>query len=410
MSSTRISVRIDAPRDRVYRAFVEANTVAAWMVPTGMTSHVHAFEGREGGAFRISLTYDATDAKGKSSAHTDTYHGRFVELVPGERMVEVMEFETADPGMQGEMTMTVTLADADGNAARTELVAVHDGLPPGVSAADNEMGWRISLGKLAKLAEGNVALHVEASGSGDPVVLLHSSGLSGRQWRRLAATFVEKGHRAIVPDLTGHGASPAWPEPKPFSFREDVAHVSKLLAGGAGGVGGARGAPAHVVGHSYGAFVALLAALAVPSSVRSLVLFEPVAFGALDPTSDAEARAELTKVESSWGWTAEAHERWLRGFVEYWGGEGAWSALREEARTEFRRVGWVLREGVQSLASDTTPASAYASLRCPVTLVTGELTPLAARRVVEQLAAAIPGARIVTIAGAGHMAPLSHGA
>jgi pimeloyl-ACP methyl ester carboxylesterase len=245
-------------------------------------------------------------------------------------------------------------------------------------------------------------LHLESSGSGDPVVLLHSSGLSGRQWRRLATAFVERGHRAIVPDFTGQGASPSWPEPKPFSVREDVAHVTALLAGLPGG------APAHVVGHSYGAFVALLAALAVPSSVRSLTLFEPVAFGALDGARDAEARAELTKLETSWGSTDEAHERWLRSFVEYWGGEGAWSALREEARAEFRRVGWAVKEGVESLASDTTPASAYAVLRCPVTLVTGELTPLAARRVVEQLASTIPGARKVTIPGAGHMAPLSH--
>jgi pimeloyl-ACP methyl ester carboxylesterase len=75
-------------------------------------------------------------------------------------------------------------------------------------------------------------------------------------------------YRAIVPDLTGHGGSPARPEPNPFSFREDVAHVSALLA---------AGPPAHVVFHSYGAFVALLAAVATPASVRSLTLFGPVA-------------------------------------------------------------------------------------------------------------------------------------
>src|SRR5688572_342134 len=108
------------------------------MVPTGMTSQVHVFDAREGGSFRISLTYESTSGTGKTSAHTDTYHGRFVELVPDERIVEVMEFETADPAMQGQMTMTITLADADGG---TELVAVHDGLPRGLSPADNETGW-----------------------------------------------------------------------------------------------------------------------------------------------------------------------------------------------------------------------------------------------------------------------------
>lgn len=120
------------------------------MAPTGMTSHVHAFDGRVGGVFRVSLTYDAPDAQGKSSAHTDTYHGRFVELVPDERIVEVLEFESDNPALQGEMTMTVTLVDAGGG---TDLVAVHDGLPSGVSAEDNELGWRISLGKLAAMLE-----------------------------------------------------------------------------------------------------------------------------------------------------------------------------------------------------------------------------------------------------------------
>ncbi|MGH8806174.1 MAG: SRPBCC domain-containing protein, partial [Polaromonas sp.] len=58
MSSTRISCHVNAPRTTVYRALLDARAVATWMVPTGMTSHVHAFDAREGGSFRISLTYD----------------------------------------------------------------------------------------------------------------------------------------------------------------------------------------------------------------------------------------------------------------------------------------------------------------------------------------------------------------
>src|ERR671936_615970 len=112
MSSTRIRRRVRAPRAAVYRALLDARAVATWMVPDGMTSRVHAFDAREGGAFRISLTYDAPTGTGKTTAHTDTYHGRFVELVPDERVVEVVEFETADPALQGEMTITIALADA----------------------------------------------------------------------------------------------------------------------------------------------------------------------------------------------------------------------------------------------------------------------------------------------------------
>src|SRR5882724_8265826 len=135
MSSTRITRRVNAPRASVYRALLDARAVATWMVPTGMTSRVHAFDPREGGSFRISLTYDAPTAAGKTSAHTDTYHGRFVKPVPGEQVIEVMEFETTDPALQGEMTITFTLSDASGG---TNVSAVHDGLPPGVPPADNE--------------------------------------------------------------------------------------------------------------------------------------------------------------------------------------------------------------------------------------------------------------------------------
>jgi uncharacterized protein YndB with AHSA1/START domain len=150
MSSTRISRYINAPRAVVYRALFDARAVAKWKVPTGMTCQVHAFDAREGGSFRISLAYDAPTGTGKTTVHTDTYHGRFVKLVPNEQVVEVDEFETTDPALRGEMTITITLADADGG---TDLVAVHDGLPPGVSPVDNETGWRMALAKLAALVE-----------------------------------------------------------------------------------------------------------------------------------------------------------------------------------------------------------------------------------------------------------------
>ncbi len=98
----------------------------------------------------ISLTYDAPTGTGKTTAHTDTYHGHFVKLIPDEQLVEVVEFETADPALRGEMTITISLAAADGG---TDVFALHDGLPRGVPTADNEAGWRSSLAKLAALVE-----------------------------------------------------------------------------------------------------------------------------------------------------------------------------------------------------------------------------------------------------------------
>ena len=71
--------------------------------------------------------------------------------MPNERVVEVDEFETADPAMRGEMTITITLSDSDDGG--TNLIAVHDSVPPGVSAADNEAGWQSALARLAALVE-----------------------------------------------------------------------------------------------------------------------------------------------------------------------------------------------------------------------------------------------------------------
>jgi uncharacterized protein YndB with AHSA1/START domain len=151
MSSTRISLHIDAPRQDVYAALIDADAIAKWKTPDGMTLVVHEFEARVGGRYRISLTYEEPGLAGKSSAHTDTYHGYFKELAVNERVVEVMEFETSNPDMQGQMTSTIELSDERGG---TRLVALHEGLPPGVAPRDNEDGWRMSLAKLEKLVKG----------------------------------------------------------------------------------------------------------------------------------------------------------------------------------------------------------------------------------------------------------------
>ncbi len=150
MTATRLTQHIRAPRAAVYRALVDPHAIARWRVPEGMTSHVHEFDAREGGTLRVSLTYDAPTEAGKTTAHTDTYHGRFVKRVPNEQVIEVDEFESDDPALRGEMTITITLTDAIGG---TDVTAVHEGVPESVSAADNETGWRMALTRLAMLVE-----------------------------------------------------------------------------------------------------------------------------------------------------------------------------------------------------------------------------------------------------------------
>jgi uncharacterized protein YndB with AHSA1/START domain len=150
ISSTRVSCHINAPRSQVYNALVDAKAVAQWKFPAGMSCRVHEFDAREGGAIRISLTYDSPKEAGKTSTHTDTYHGRFVKLIPNELVIEEDEFETTDPSMRGIMTITIILSDFENG---TEVVGTHEGLPPGINIADNEKGWQLAFAKLAALVE-----------------------------------------------------------------------------------------------------------------------------------------------------------------------------------------------------------------------------------------------------------------
>ena len=141
---------MSAPRSAVYQALLDAGAIAKWRVPAGLSSRVHEFDAREGGSFRISLTYDAAAETGKSAPHTDTYHGYFVKLVPNEQVVEVFEFETADPELRGQMTMTTTLTEVAGG---TDVLVLHEGIPDKVPVADNETGTRMALANLARLVE-----------------------------------------------------------------------------------------------------------------------------------------------------------------------------------------------------------------------------------------------------------------
>jgi len=152
VTTTRVARHIQAPPAEVYAALLNPEAVQRWMVPDGMTSHIHTFNAIEGGTFRVSLMYDAPTTAGKTNATTDTFHGRFVELVPDQEIIQTVEFETSDPTMTGEMTITYTLFESDDGG--TDLVGVHENLPPGVQPKDNELGWTRSIEKLAHIVEG----------------------------------------------------------------------------------------------------------------------------------------------------------------------------------------------------------------------------------------------------------------
>jgi uncharacterized protein YndB with AHSA1/START domain len=152
MATTRILKHIEAPPVRVYRALTDPAAVQRWMVPDGMSSEVHSFDARVGGTFRITLKYDDSNETGKSRDNEDSFHGRFVKLIPDREVVQVIEFDSDDPDITGEMTISYSLSEAP--AGGTNLVGIHENLPPGVSVEANEVGWQMSIDKLARLVEG----------------------------------------------------------------------------------------------------------------------------------------------------------------------------------------------------------------------------------------------------------------
>ncbi len=148
-ASTRTARVIDAPPQALYDAFMDPAKLADWLPPGDMTGIVHAFDGRVGGGYVMSLFYraDDPDERGKTGAREDRVEVRFVELRPPGRIVQAVTFVTDDESLKGEMTMTVTFVAAPGG---TEVTLVFDNLPPGLRPEDNDLGARLSLDQLAR--------------------------------------------------------------------------------------------------------------------------------------------------------------------------------------------------------------------------------------------------------------------
>jgi uncharacterized protein YndB with AHSA1/START domain len=148
MSRTDSASRlIGASPHRVYEALVDPEALAAWLPPDGMTGRFEQFDARPGGSYRLVLTYaDPSAGRGKTTADSDIVDARFVELVPGERVVQAVEFLSNDPADAGTMTMTWELAAVDGGT-RVNIRA--ENVPAGISAEDHAAGLASSLANLA---------------------------------------------------------------------------------------------------------------------------------------------------------------------------------------------------------------------------------------------------------------------
>src|SRR5581483_7779288 len=147
-----VSRIIAAPPRTLYHAFLDREAVASWRPPAGMKCEIYSFDPREGGSFRMRFSYTETDHSlpGKTSEHSDVFRGRFLELVPAERIVEMVEFESGNPSFAGPMTVITTFtAVLEG----TRVTIRCENVPEGISAADHEAGIGSTLANLTAFAE-----------------------------------------------------------------------------------------------------------------------------------------------------------------------------------------------------------------------------------------------------------------
>lgn len=140
-STVRLHRVLRARPERVYKAFLDADAMAKWLPPYGFTCKVHQLDAKVGGTYRMSFT-------NFGSGHSHSFGGKYLELVPGERMRYTDRFD--DPNLPGEMVTTVTLKAV---ACGTELNVVQEGIPAVIPAEMCYLGWQESLAQLATLVE-----------------------------------------------------------------------------------------------------------------------------------------------------------------------------------------------------------------------------------------------------------------
>jgi len=252
---------------------------------------------------------------------------------------------------------------------------------------------------LDSLLTDHIGLRVE--GCGPPIVLLHSSMSSKSQWRELIDSMRDR-YRLIAIDLLGYGESAMPSSFECYSLRDEVHLVESVLAREL-----RPGEKFHLIGHSYGGMVALqLAAQAQPQLVRSLSLFEPIAFHLLP-----ERDPDLAVVREVW---REIQDRVDAGdgrgaatrFVDYWSGPGAFEQLREERqRVLAAQVSKVLLELV-AVSNEACNAAAYRRIEVPTCLIGGHWSPEPAQRLMSMFASLLPHASCFAVQ-AGHMAPIA---
>lgn len=229
---------------------------------------------------------------------------------------------------------------------------------------------------------------------GAPVLMLHSSGLSGRQWKPYSRALAEEGWRCVRPDFIAYGESGAWRGPGPFHFHTDLRAMEQLASTLEG--------PITLVGHSYGGMIALqLAAAIPPERLRAVVVYEPVVWGVLYPES--EEMLEKFEEDRFFDDAAGGSVEWVQSFVDFWNGDGAFAQLGDPARDAMLASSRKMFEEVRALCYDWTPPEHYASITCPVLVLHGDRSPPPIIRTCEILSESLVNAERRVVEKAGHL-------
>jgi uncharacterized protein YndB with AHSA1/START domain len=143
-STVRFHRVLQAPPERIYRAFLDADALAKWLPPNGFSGKVHQIDAKIGGAYRMSFT-------NFTNGHSHAFGGKYLELVPHERLRYTAVFD--DPNLPGEMQTTVTLTKV---SVGTEVNIVQEGIPAVIPADGCYVGWQQSLALLTLLVEAEI--------------------------------------------------------------------------------------------------------------------------------------------------------------------------------------------------------------------------------------------------------------
>jgi pimeloyl-ACP methyl ester carboxylesterase len=239
--------------------------------------------------------------------------------------------------------------------------------------------------------------------SATPVIALHCSGSGAAQWRKLGEALGSR-HAFVAPEHYGCESTGPWSGERAFTLADEAARTVDIIDASRGKV--------HLVGHSYGGGVALRAALERPKRIASLTLYEPSAFHLLKTMGSygAHALAEIIAISkcTADGVSCGDYRGAAASFVDYWGGPGAWEALRPSVQGALTRWAPKAPLDFRALLEERTPVDAYAALHVPALILRGEHAPVPTRAIAERLPMLLPAARLAVIDGAGHMGPVTH--